>query len=125
METLFAILLEAVVEIVFELGLEALRRAFRRQRRAHPVFSAIGFVVLGSTLGALSGWYWPMPILPASPQPGVNVIVAPLLVGLVMQEYGAWSARRGREPSYLATFWGGALFAFALAGTRRLVIAGF
>lgn len=125
METIFALLLEALGEILFELGLEGLRRVFRRQRRAHPIVSAIGFVALGAAIGALSGWYWPAPIMPASPQPGINVILAPLLVGLAMQEYGTWSASRGREPSYLATFWGGALFAFAMAGTRRWIIAGF
>ena len=40
--------------------------------------------------------------------------------GVVADALGDWRERRGRPRSYLATFWGGALFAFGMAGARFL-----
>jgi hypothetical protein len=36
--------------------------------------------------------------------------------------FGQWRRRRGGDPTLLATFWGGALFAFAMAAARWLLI---
>ena len=40
--------------------------------------------------------------------------------GLVMQRYGQWREARDGSQSFIATFWGGALFAFGMALVRFL-----
>jgi hypothetical protein len=49
-------------------------------------------------------------------------VLSPMLAGLVMHYYGRWRESRGSEPSYTATFLGGALFAFGMALVRFLLI---
>ena len=41
---------------------------------------------------------------------------------LIEVSAGKWRRRLGGRPTYLATFWGGALFAFAAALVRWLTI---
>jgi len=37
-----------------------------------------------------------------------------------MEQYGQWREENGGERSFIATFWGGALFAFSMALVRFL-----
>jgi hypothetical protein len=39
-----------------------------------------------------------------------------------MDRYGHWRESRGVEPSYSATFWGGAVFAFGMALVRFVLV---
>jgi demethoxyubiquinone hydroxylase (CLK1/Coq7/Cat5 family) len=39
-----------------------------------------------------------------------------------MREYGTWAEDHGRQPSFLATFWGGSGFAFAFGVSRWLIL---
>ena len=80
-------------------------------------------MIFGAAIGAAGAWLWPYSVFEPSPRPGVSLVIAPITAGLVMHAYGVWSEERGRHPSYLATFWGGALFAFAMAGTRRWILS--
>jgi len=40
----------------------------------------------------------------------------------MMHLYGRWKRTGGKDPSLLATFWGGALFAFAFAAARLVLM---
>ena len=40
-----------------------------------------------------------------------------------MHGYGLWHERRGRRFTFVATFWGGALFGFGFAAARFLLVA--
>jgi hypothetical protein len=51
----------------------------------------------------------------------LSLVLAPLATGLVMHLYGRWRRGRGHDTTYLATFWGGSLLAFAMALTRFLM----
>jgi hypothetical protein len=60
--------------------------------------------------------------MPSLLVPGVSLVLSPLSAGLVMKAFGDWRRRRGGDPSFLATFWGGALFAFSFALVRWLMV---
>jgi hypothetical protein len=109
------VLSQIVVELLVELGFESMGESVRRRHRAHPVVALVGAAVMGGVAGLLTSLIWPTRFLQPGPLPGVSVIVSPLVTGLVMQQYGRW---RGPESSYLATFWGGACFAFGMALVR-------
>ena len=56
------------------------------------------------------------------PWAGLSLLISPPVNGLLSDAFGAWRERHGRSRSYLATFWGGALFAFGMAGARFLFL---
>ena len=39
-----------------------------------------------------------------------------------MMFYGKWCKSRGKDTTYLATFWGGGLFALSTALTRWVIV---
>jgi len=53
----------------------------------------------------------------------LGLVLAPLATGAAMHAFGARRRRHGRATSGLATFWGGAAFAFAMALARWLAVA--
>jgi hypothetical protein len=50
-------------------------------------------------------------------------VIAPLVVGAALHGFGIWRKRHGHSTTHLATFYGGAAFAFGYAITRLLVLA--
>jgi hypothetical protein len=106
------------------MGISSVRHATSRSRHANPALAALGFLLLGGLCGALTGWLLPNRLLPAPPVANISLVVAPLAGGVMMHLYGEWKRMAGKDPSLLATYWGGALFAFAFAAAR-LVLMGF
>ena len=129
LEFLVALLCEAIVDILLlvlvEMGFESMRHAVRRRRAANPLLAGLGLAVGGAVIGLVSVWLVPRRLVRPWPYlAGASLVLAPLGTGAVMHAFGAWRRRRGTEPSLLASFWGGALFAFAAALTRWLWLAG-
>jgi hypothetical protein len=114
---------ESLVGIVVECISETFPHAFRRGRTADPLVAGLWFVILGWLAGIAGAFLLPHRLLPKmSPLPGISLILAPASAGLAMHLFGQWRRRRGGDPTLLATFWGGALFAFAMAAARWLLI---
>jgi hypothetical protein len=121
-------LIELAVELLFqglgELVVESVARVFgapfARRDQHHPIVAGISVLLLGALLGEVSCWVWPHRIVGPGPYPGLSLLISPLVNGLLADAFGAWRERHGRSRSYLATFWGGALFAFGMAGARFL-----
>ena len=118
--TIWEILLQVTGESLVELGLHSIGEPFQRRSRAHPVLSAIGIVLLGAAAGVLASLMWPVRIFQPGPVPGMSLVLSPLITGVVMHRYGEWREDRGQMRSSMATFWGGALFAFSMASVRFL-----
>lgn len=130
MEALIEIVVALLSEVVFgvagevllELGFESLASPFRDRKRSNPILAAIGFVVLGGLLGWTSTVSFPRRLIAEPLLPGASLVLSPLASGAVMQWFGVMQMSRGKSPTRLATFWGGALLAFAFALTRLLLI---
>ena len=123
MTALWEIFLQIAGEILTESGFRSLGEPFRRQTRAHPLMAGAGVMLLGGIAGAIASIVWPARILQPGPVPGASLLVSPLITGAVIDRYGRWKEDRGRVRSYLATFWGGALFAFGMALVRFVWVA--
>jgi hypothetical protein len=129
LELLLELVLELVVEVVFqvfvelafELGLRAV--ATPRRHPAHPFLAAFGYAVLGAALGWGSLWLFPDRIVPFGGTTGLSIVVSPLCAGTALHYWGAWQRSRGRRTTSLATFHGGAAFAFGMALVRWLGVA--
>ena len=120
MPAIWEFLLQIAIEMLFELGLEAMGESLRRRRRSYPVIAFVGATLLGGVVGLVTSLIWPTRFFEPGPLPGFSVIISPLVTGLVMHHYGRW---RKAKASYLATFWGGALFAFGMASVRFIWVA--
>jgi hypothetical protein len=92
-------------------------------RSANPWLSALVYVILGEMIGFASVLTLPQRFIPAiSPISGISLLLAPLAAGLLMHAYGSWRTRQAKDHSWLATFWGGALFAFSIALVRWTIV---
>ena len=125
-ELIFELIFEEIFEILFQVLVqiagESLLHSFRRRDSSDPVLAGIGFVIVGAVLGFITTLIFPGRILSGPPLKGISLIVSPIGAGFCMHFFGSWRRRRGHDTSYLATFWGGALFAFALTFVRFILV---
>jgi hypothetical protein len=105
-------------ELVVEGGVRVLDAPFGRRDRRHPIVAGISLLVLGAVFGEISYWVWPYRVVASSPYPGLSLLISPVVNGLLTEALGRWRANHDRPRTYLSTFWGGALFAFGMAGVR-------
>jgi hypothetical protein len=117
---LWEVLLQVVGQVMLELGLGAAGHSFTDRTRAHPAVATAGVILMGATAGVIASLVWPTRILPTAPVRGVSLVVSPIVTGLLMDRYGQWREDRGWARTYVATFYGGALFAFSMALVRFL-----
>ena len=114
--------MQLTLELLLELGFHSAGESFGRRSRSHPVVAGIGIAVLGGVAGVLTSLVLPTRIIQQSFVPGASLLLSPIVTGILMEAYGRWRTRRGGHPSYVATFWGGALFAFTMALVRFLLV---
>jgi hypothetical protein len=123
LEALLAVLLDvigdALLEVLFGLVAEALSGVIKRLKDASPVVLALGLAGAGAGAGLLSAWLVPHRLIVGRVViPGLSLVVAPLMTGLVMSVLGKQICRAGHWPSSVATFRGGVVFAFSMALVR-------
>jgi hypothetical protein len=83
----------------------------------------VAAIAVGFTLGAASSLLLPHRLLPPPETRGLSLVLSPIGSGLAMSLCGAHRQGQGRAPSFLASFWGGASFAFGCALGRFVAIA--
>jgi hypothetical protein len=109
------LLVELVVELLFgaaDIGpLDALDLVDAPRR----FWVYAGYAAAGFALGAGSGWLLPRRMLPMPATQGISLLVSPALSGVAMSLWGSYRRERGRPATSMATFWGGASFAFGCA----------
>lgn len=116
-------LLEVLIELLFEVAIPMLAelagdRLYRRKPTASP-YPALPILLWGAGAGAVFCLLWPARLIHTAPLfPGVSLLLAPLMAGKAMRSLGERLRARGVEPSSLASFSGGALFAFGMALVR-------
>jgi hypothetical protein len=128
-EIVFAILQflgELFVQIFFEalaeIGLHSVKETFRR--RPNPVFAALGYVILGAIAGGLSLLAFPQAFIASSLGRIINLILTPLVSGVVMVGIGALRRRRDQELVRLDKFGYGFVFALSMAVVRYVWATG-
>ena len=108
-------------ELLVEGGIRVGRAPFQRRDRAHPLLAGAGLLMLGAGVGLVVSLAFPRPFFRFAVMPGASLFLSPLLNGAVMEYYGQWIEKRTGSRSFIATFWGGALFAFGMAAVRFLM----
>jgi len=122
LEFLLEVVFEIAGEILFAYGAEFVIAPFRREGRSFPGAAIAGIFVFAAIASILVYLVFPRQLLPASPLPGISLIVSPLVSGLALYLLGSWRRAMGKPTTIIATFWGGAFFSFIFAATRFLLV---
>jgi hypothetical protein len=133
MEDLFLGLLFAVVELIFEILLQAifealtafvirlLDKTFSPSSPSSPMLAFIGYLTLGLAAGAASLLIFPRSIFHTSQFHGVSLIVSPVATGLVMSQIGVFLRMRGKRAVRIESFAYGFAFALGMALVRLVL----
>ncbi len=83
-------------------------------------------IVIMLAMGALAGYaiylVFPDKIFESIPVTGISMVITPLIIGGLMSLWGICKLSLNYASSFPATFWGGALFGLAAAGTRLALL---
>jgi hypothetical protein len=110
-------LLAFLIAVVMDLAIASPQRE-RRQPKAAYQLIATGLAGFGA--GLMLGHVVHQRLLPSPPFPGVSVLVVPFVLGAAMHAWGRLQSKVGKEPSRLATWYGGGLMGLGLAVGRLL-----
>lgn len=116
LEIIGELLLQVIVELLYEWGLHAVSEPFRKS--PNPWLAALGYTFFGGVVGGLTLLGFPAHLTPSGALRIANLIVTPIVVGVLMAAFGAWRARRGETLLRIDRFSYGYLFALALALVR-------
>jgi hypothetical protein len=119
-EILFELVAEVLLQVVFEALAEAGVHVARNPTKdpPRPWLAAIGYAGLGAIAGGISVWLVPALFMTSQKAQLLNLLVAPVFAVLVMMAIGSWRRSRGQELIRLDRFAYGWLFAFAMALVR-------
>ena len=112
------IILQAIFEALFELGLHSLADTFKRPKS--PILSTIGFILWGAIAGGISLLIFPHSPIRNSDFRTLNLVVTPVIVGLMMMLIGKFRDKRGQALVRIDRFGYGFIFAFAMALARYI-----
>lgn len=115
----FEILAQAVFELLAEMGIRCLAEPFRQSKPANQLFAAIGYLIYGALVGALS-LLLPKMFTVSQTLRLANLIITPIACGFIMAWFGRFRERRGDETIQLDTFMYGYLFALSMAVVRYI-----
>jgi hypothetical protein len=125
-EILFGFLVEALLsilaEILIELGYGSIVDSFKRRSPSNRYSALLGCLLLGVLCGVGSLIIFPERIIGDNAMPGLSLVLSPVLAGWFMYHFGEIRRQKGKETSTLATFWGGAIFAFGTSTTRFIAL---
>lgn len=110
------LLLQAIFEIIAEVGYRQFKLTFERQR--YPLLSAFGIVLSGCVAGGISLWLFPHGFIHNPIFRLINLIVTPLLAGLMMVFIGEQRKKRGQFLVAIDRFNYAVIFAFSMAFVR-------
>lgn len=113
---LFELLLQIVGQFLFELGFHALAEPFRKS--PNPWVAAVGYVLLGAILGAVTLWIFPSYMVRLPALRWVNLALTPVIVGACMSLLGTWRENRGQFVLRIDRFSYGYLFALSVGLVR-------
>ena len=109
---------ELLIQGLMEIGFRSLADVFKKKR--NPIFSAIGCILWGAIAGGISLVVFPASFIARSDLKLLNLLLTPVLVGVLMVLLGRLRARKGRDLVELDRFGYAFLFALTMSLVRFL-----
>jgi hypothetical protein len=111
-------LLQIIGEAIAELFGHSVKEPFRRSKPVHPWLAVIGYIIFGAIAGVLSLWLFPSLFIKVEWLRIANLILTPIVSGIVMARIGSWRRKHERETIRLDSFFYGFCFALSMAFVR-------
>jgi len=118
---LVVLVFELLFQVLLDFAISGYQESFDKHNR-HPAEATLGYAILGALGGFVWLLFWPQRLLPPLLPSGASLVIAPLVAGTAMHFWGRRRRTRGLRTSSLATFYGGAGFAFGVALVRLLFL---
>ena len=112
------ILVQVIGELFCELGCQRLSDSPLSKINKKPIFSFIGYCILGLVIGSISLLILPHQFIDSKLLALINLILTPIIAGLVMSYVGHLRKSRGSKIIRLDSFVYGFTFAFNMALIR-------
>ena len=112
------LLLQLLAEFLFHLGFHSLAETVTPREKRNPVLAFFGYVLFGIIIGGLSLVLFPELLLDDKSHSLGNLIVTPILAGLMMNTIGVIRKKQEKNIIRLDSFLFGFIFAFAMGIVR-------
>ena len=118
----FEIFIQLFGELLIEMGIRAIfdppSATTERREKQSPWLAGLGYILLGLMVGAISVKVLPQGVFHSRELRFANLLVTPLVAGLVMALIGRWRRRHEQPTIGLESFFYGYLFALSMASMR-------
>ena len=121
MEIIFEVIFETIGHVLFEGIFEVIARTWpwaRSDKPHHPLFSLFGYVFFAAMLAYISVLLFPAHIIRAEHLRIANLLIAPVIVGLLMKRKRRILEMKNARTIPLDSFWFGFAYAFVFALVR-------
>jgi len=116
-------LLELGVAALLDLALRAIAKMFETFRFENTLLAAISYALFGASAGGLSLLIFPHRLAHPSRLHGINLLLSPIVTGLVMSLIGSTLSRYGKNVTRIESFRYGFAVAFGIALVRFLFVS--
>ena len=115
------VLLEVFLQVILQPWIDILGSAWRPKEKTDPILAGAGIISMGTFSGLIFTHFIHYRVLPVF-LPYSGLILNPLASGFAMHYWGKWRDGKDKDISYMATWWGGALFAFFFTLSRLVML---
>lgn len=111
--------LQLLLEILVELGMHSRSlNTVPARKQSNPWVAGLGYFLLGALVGMASLWPFPATFIDSEGGRVINLLITPVVAGLIMGALGAWRLRRGQELIRIDRFAYGYVFALGMGLMR-------
>jgi hypothetical protein len=122
-ELLAQLVLEILVQGIFELGGRGIVAIFRRDSMTNPWLAICGYLLMGAVAGAISVWIFPMHLLASPVTQILNLAATPIALGLIFEVMGRWRSNHEKPRYAVDRFSYGFTFALTMGLIRYFFAA--
>jgi hypothetical protein len=108
-EAIGELILQIVTEVLFEFGFYSLAEVFNRKKERNPALAFAGYALWGAIIGGASLFIFPDSFIRIKSYKVLNLIVTPVLAGMVMASIGKWRLKKGQRVMRIDRFGYGAV----------------
>lgn len=123
-ELLAQIVLEVLVQGVFELGGRGAFALFRKEGLSvNRWLGVCGYILMGATAGGISIWLVPMHLLKSPALQILNLLLTPIILGIIFENMGRWKTKNDKPRYAVDRFSYGFTFALTMGLVRYFFAA--
>ncbi|WP_145176876.1 hypothetical protein [Rubripirellula lacrimiformis] len=117
-ELLGQLVLEILVQGVFELGGRGIVAIFRKGSATNVWLAIGGYLLMGAISGAITVWAFPMHLLASPRMQLLNLAITPILLGFIFEAMGRWRSNHDKPRYSVDRFSYGFTFALTMGLIR-------